>query len=433
LATRVYFFRGADYVRYGSGRSGVEPCYPKPIAGNWPGLAEVEFGVGVDSIVNWGNGKAYLFLSSKYLRYDLGSNMVDPGYPRPITDGWKGTDGLGIGWTFGPRIDAVMNWGNGKAYLFVGNRYLRYDIAARQVDPGYPRPFAGYWPGLAEAGYTVRVGSAVNWGNGQAYFFDLFHPDRYVRYDIHDDRVATGYPRPIVGSWPGLLGAGFTSKYGIYGATRWGDDRDYFFHEDEYVLYDRSGGRVDIGYPRQIAGNWWGFSETGFASGIDAGVKWWNGKIYFFRGDQYIRYDIARGRVDPGYPLPIAGYWPGMSEAGFTCDIDAAVTWWNGKVYFFRGAHYLRYDIQQDRVDPRYPRSISGSWGGLDEAGFAGGVDAILNWGNGKVYFFRDDLYVRYDIQTNGVDPGYPRPIASAWTGMSEAGFGSALDTAVEM
>jgi len=158
MATKVYFFKGDAYVRYGSGGNSVEPCYPKPVSGNWPGVAEAGFGSGFDSVVNWGNGKAYLFLASQYLRYDIGSNTVDAGYPRPITQGWHGLDGLGIGGDFGPRLDAIMNWWNGKAYLFVGRRYLRYDIAADRVDPGYPLPIAGNWPGLAEAGFTDRIG-----------------------------------------------------------------------------------------------------------------------------------------------------------------------------------------------------------------------------------------------------------------------------------
>jgi len=433
LATKVYFFRGDKYVRYGSGRNGVEPCYPKAVGGNWPDIAQAGFGAGFDAVVNWGNGKAYLFLASNYLRYDIGSNTVDPGYPRPIAQGWQGTDGLGIGWDFGPRLDAVMNWWNGKAYLFVGNRYLRYDVGAGRVDPGYPLPLAGNWPGLAEVGFTTRVGAAVNWGNGRAYFFDLFHPDRYVGYDVGADHVAPGYPRPIAGNWPGLVGAGFAANYGVYAAARWGNDRDYLFHKDEYVLYDRSSGQVDVGYPRPIAGYWAGMSEAGFSNGIDATVKWWNGKVYLFRGAQYVRYDIPSYRVDPGYPRPITGYWPGMSEAGFSNGIDAAVKWWNGKVYFFRGAQYVRYDIAADRVDPGYPRPITGYWPGMSEAGFSNDIDAVVNWGNGKAYFFRGDQYVRYDISAHQVDPGYPRPIAGHWPGMSEAGFSNGIDAAVEL
>ena len=43
-----------------------------------------------------------------------------------------------------------------------------------------------------------------------------------------------------------------------------------------------------------------------------AAVVWPNGKAYFFRGNEYIRYDMAKDSADPGYPLPIVGMWPGL-------------------------------------------------------------------------------------------------------------------------
>ena len=35
---------------------------------------------------------------------------------------------------------------------------------------------------------------------------------------------------------------------------------------------------------------------------LDTAVYYGNSKVYFFSGDQYIRYDLALGRSDPGYP-----------------------------------------------------------------------------------------------------------------------------------
>jgi hypothetical protein len=433
MATRIYFFRNGSYVRYGSGPNNVAPSYPRPIAGNWPGVAEAGFENGFDSVVNWGNGKVYLFLASSYLRYDIGLNKVDPGYPRPIAQNWHGTEGLGIGGDFGPRLDGVMNWGNGKAYLFVGSKYLRFDIAADKVDPGYPRPIAGNWPGMAEAGFANRIGAAVNWGNGKAYFFGLIPSSKYLRYDVLADRVDPGYPRPIAGNWPGVVEAGFASDIGVNGVLRWSRRNEYLFHRKQYLAFDVGPNKVDPGYPLPIAGNWPGMAEAGFANKVDAAVKWWNGKVYFFLGSQYLRYDIRTDKVDPGYPLPIAGNWPGMAEAGFANKVDAAVKWWNGKVYFFLGSQYVRYDIGKDKVDPGYPLPIAGNWPGMAEAGFGNQIDAIVNWGNGKVYFFLGSQYVRYDIWADKVDPGYPLPIAGKWLGMAEAGFGDSIDASVEL
>jgi hypothetical protein len=98
-----------------------------------------------------------------------------------------------------------------------------------------------------------------------------------------------------------------------------------------------------------------------FSAGIDAVVLWNNGKAYFFRGSEYIRYDVAADRADEGYPRPIAENWPGV----FAEDIDAAVLWDNGKAYFFRGSEYVRYDVTTDQADEGYPRPIAGNWPGV--------------------------------------------------------------------
>ncbi len=148
---------------------------------------------------------------------------------------------------------------------------------------------------------------------------------------------------------------------------------------------------------------------------IDAVVEWDNGKAYFFKGGQYVRYDIKADRVDPGYPKPInRETWPGVP---WTDGIDAAVNWGNGKAYFFKGSQYVRYDIKADRVDPGYPKPINNeAWPGLP---WTDGIDTAVNWRNGKAYFFKDDEYIRFDIKADRTDQGYPKPINNeTWPGL---------------
>lgn len=200
-----------------------------------------------------------------------------------------------------PRIDDVVMWNNGKAYMFHGSGYIRYDVAGDRMDPGYPLPIAGNWPGLTDS-FTASLDAVVMWTNGKAY---VFAGNQYVRYDVAGDHADPGYPLFIAGPW-----------------------RDF---------------------------------PPAFEASVDAGVVWPNGKAYFFKGNQYIRYDVAADRTDPGYPLPIAGNWPGLPPA-FTTGIDAIVVWNNGKAYIFKGSQYCRYDIAADRVDPGYPLNIQGPW-----------------------------------------------------------------------
>ncbi len=187
-------------------------------------------------------------------------------------------------------------------------------------------------------------------------------------------------------------------------------NRAYFMRNDQYVRYNIALDKSDPGYPKSIDATIW---PGVWQDGIDAAVNWGNGKIYFFKGRQYIRFDVATNHSDPGYPRTIDGSsWPGLWGTG----VDAAINWGNGKVYFFKGYQYVQFDIAANRSDPGYPRTIDGSnWPGI----WGGGVDAALNFGNGKAYFFKHDQYIRYDIAANRPDSGYPRTINSSnWPGL---------------
>lgn len=194
----------------------------------------------------------------------------------------------------------------------------------------------------------------------------------------------------------------------IDAAIEWGNGKAYFFRGDQYVRYNTMTQSVEGG-PKPIAGNWPGL----FATDIDAAVNWGQGKIYFFKGDRYSRYDVFADRVDDGYPKPIAGHWPKLWTSG----IDAAVNWWNGKAYFFKGSEYLRYDIGADKVDDGYPKPIAGQWAGL----FDRDIDACINWGDGKAYFFRGNEYARYDLAQDAVDLG-PKPIPADLVHLNDGG-----------
>lgn len=202
----------------------------------------------------------------------------------------------------------------------------------------------------------------------------------------------------------------------------------YLIKGDHYVRYDTDTNQVDSGYPRALSAGWTGLAEHGFAS-PDTAIDLGTGRLYVFKGGDYVRVDNGRNAVDSGYPLPIAGNWPGMAEAGFGDGLDAALNW-GSKAFFFKGAHYVRYDVPSDRVDDGYPLPIAGYWPGMAEAGFGDGLEAAVNWNNGKVFFFKGGYYLRYDMAGNQVDAGYPLPVAGYWPGVSEAGFADGLNAA---
>lgn len=199
--------------------------------------------------------------------------------------------------------------------------------------------------------------------------------------------------------------------------------RVYFFSGTSYSRFDHPANDVLPVYPLPISVAWSGLPST-----VDAAINWGNGKVYFFSGAQYWRYDVLLDRVDPGYPRAIAGAWTDAATSSFDAGVDAAVNWGNGKAYLFRGSEYIRHDIPGDTLDPGYPKPIRGNWPGVDGTIFERDIDDVVNWGNGKVYWFKGDSYGRFDQATKKLDPGYPKLIAGNWPGVFTAGISAAVE-----
>lgn len=151
-----------------------------------------------------------------------------------------------------------------------------------------------------------------------------------------------------------------------------------------------------------------------------------NGKAYLFQGSTYTRLDFASGLVEQSN-LSTSGNWPGLRPQA----ADAAVYYGFGKAYFFYGDDYVRYEVgsngpegvETDYLPPNPPFKTADFWPGVG----AGAIDAVLNWGNGKLYFFRGADYLRYDISLDRVDENYPRPISAGWHGVWTDGVDGAL------
>lgn len=64
------------------------------------------------------------------------------------------------------------------------------------VDAGFPKPIAGNW----DIPWS-SVDRAVHWPDGKAYFFK---DDQFLSYNLSTDTMDPGYPKAIVGRWPGV-------------------------------------------------------------------------------------------------------------------------------------------------------------------------------------------------------------------------------------
>ncbi len=99
--------------------------------------------------------QAYFFKSNRYLRYNIDTDLVDVG-PIEISTYWTNLPA-----EFQSDLDAVVNWGDGHAYFFKSNRYVRYNIDTDLVDVG-PIEISTYWTNLP-AEFQSNLGDVINW------------------------------------------------------------------------------------------------------------------------------------------------------------------------------------------------------------------------------------------------------------------------------
>ncbi|KOB78388.1 Matrix metalloproteinase variant 1, partial [Operophtera brumata] len=109
---------------------------------------------------------------------------------------------------------------------------------------------------------------------------------------------------------------------------------------------------------------------------------------------------------------------------GIPDNIDAALVWsGNGKIYFYKGSKFWRFDpAQRPPVKATYPKPLS-NWEGIPDS-----IDAALQYTNGYTYFFKGGSYWRFNDRTFSVDsdnPAFPRSLAYWWLGCSGAPRGT--------
>merc|ERR1712184_149866 len=109
---------------------------------------------------------------------------------------------------------------------------------------------------------------------------------------------------------------------------------------------------------------------------------------------------------------PITKGFPGIPAS-----VDTAFVWGgNGKIYFFKGGNYWKFDPERKphvREDI-YPKKIS-SWD------LPSGIDAALQWNNGRTYFFKKGQYWRFNDREFTIDRANPPSLEMPATGGLDA------------
>ena len=193
LDGRIHFFEDAYYYTYDMEHKVTSS--PRKIEERWPELFTVGFErvdaafLGKYLVSPEGEDpsrKLFLFNRDKYVRWDVDTDAIDPGYPRPIKEGWPGVDF--------ERIDAVLNVTPESVYFFCGNRYIRFNSLKHSADEGYSELIGKRWTGVT----FDRIDAATYWGNGKVYFFSS---NQYIRYDTVMWRADPGYPKAFLGHY----------------------------------------------------------------------------------------------------------------------------------------------------------------------------------------------------------------------------------------
>jgi thioredoxin 1 len=185
-ASTVYFIKDNTAVKYNSSNNAV--IMTTTLQQAFPGISFKH----IDAALDYGNGKVYLFSGKQYTRFDKNTGRIDDNYPKETKNGWEGVNF--------DRIDAVLTWANGKTYFFSGPNYTRYDNANTSVDESYPKAITSTtWPGLG----LTSIDAALNFDNGKTYFFK---GNQYHRFDESNDQLDDGYPKSL-DHWKGVEAA----------------------------------------------------------------------------------------------------------------------------------------------------------------------------------------------------------------------------------
>ncbi|CAI5795622.1 metalloproteinase-17-like [Podarcis lilfordi] len=175
----TFFFKGQYFWRLTQGRH-LTSLRPALISGFWRGLPSTLRKV--DAVYERHIDHRILFFSGP-LYWVFKDNGVEEGYPRPVTD-----FGLPQG-----GIDGAFSWPvDRKTYFFKGDLHWCYDEATAHMEEGFPvhrEPWEHF---------PASVDAVLSENDGTLY---AFKGREYWKFEPHNLKPQTGYPRSIAKDW----------------------------------------------------------------------------------------------------------------------------------------------------------------------------------------------------------------------------------------
>ncbi len=186
------------------------------------------------------------------------------------------------------------------------------------------------------------------------------------------------------------------------------DGKLYVFRVHEYICFSDIESDADSGYPKVIEEEWNNW-PTAWGFGVDAAL--WreeDQKIYLFKGNDYVIVNPNTLTIETDIE-PIANGWFNLPPE-FQGNIDLALgDKLTNEIYFFKGNQYVRFSAGSTTMADNFPKFISGNWQHMPPV-FAEGMDSGFVYED-KVYLFRDNTigatFVRLGLQDLVVEEAY--------------------------
>ena len=459
----VYLFAGSRFVRFDAQHRWWSE--PEKLSERWDSIPFDR----VEAAFTGKDGRTYLFAGGKYIRYSDGDfSRIDDRFPKKTASDWGVVDNA-LART--GTVDAALTLrsrepvddGDGvretlDTYLFCGTQYVRYATAPdydwsngypEYVDEGYPKAIA---TGLKNEprfrNLTVSLSGGIEAAVADRRTVYLFAGGQChaVSEDLYREN-----PSPLTEPLGSALldgGSLFLASQGVWrkvgdpdGAAEVLEERmppilrevsESFRLGVDAVLPGADGithvfkdgqcwnGLLKRSYPLNEE---WGRVRNTIAleKRVDAAFTGRDGRVYLFRGDQFVRY-AAAGAVIPdmadGLPMAIAEHWGGLTavHAAFVRD---------GKTFLVEppdGEGRFRYvcysGSDYGAPDAGYPKAADFSWWEIPDPYVADGfdgVDAVLVDGE-RTFLIQGARFIQHDRGTDQWT--YPRPLERAWRGL---------------